>query len=64
MNKVIETQSDQKLTLIEPNYDGMAKMFNALSKLYLNANDKKVIDDLVNSLSTPAFLFNNNQNQQ
>jgi hypothetical protein len=43
--------------LINPPYNDIAEMFNALSELYKNANDKTVIDNMIKIINNPMLFI-------
>jgi gamma-glutamylcysteine synthetase len=45
----------QDFELINPPYKDIAEMFNALSELYKNANDKTLIDEMVKIINNPIL---------
>jgi hypothetical protein len=46
----------ENIELINPPYKDIAEMFNALSELYKNANDKTVIDDMIKIINNPMLF--------
>jgi len=49
---------DQKYEIINPPYKELTEMFNAMSELYKNANDKTVIDNMIKMINIPVLFLN------
>lgn len=49
---------NEEISFITPLYKDLAEMFNALSELYKNANDKTVIDDMIRLINNPLVTIN------
>jgi len=56
MNKLMELRNEE-INFITPPYKDLAEMFSALSELYKNANDKKVIDEMIKKINDPLLTI-------
>ena len=47
-----------KIELIEPNYEGIAKVLSEFEKLYKVCENKELLDKCLESFCTPKMLVN------
>jgi hypothetical protein len=57
MKNILESNGNEELRFINPSYKDIAEMFNALSELYKNANDKTLIDEMVKIINNPLLFM-------
>ena len=51
--------TDSKIELIEPNYEGIAKVLNEFEKLYKVCENKELLDRCLEGFCSPKTLITN-----
>src|SRR5690554_2977177 len=50
--------TDSKIELIEPNYEGIAKVLSEFEKLYKVCENKELLDKCLENFCSPKMFFN------
>ena len=56
-SKVVQIGMNDELSLIEQNYEGISKMLDSFTRLYETCENKKLIESLIERLTTQSVLF-------
>ena len=55
-------KSNTKIELIEPNYEGLAKVLSEFEKLYKVCDNKELLDKCLENFCTPNHLISHGKN--
>ena len=57
-----QIKSNTKIELIEPNYEGLAKVLSEFEKLYKVCDNKELLDKCLENFCTPNHLISHGKN--